>query len=122
MADSRACCPAERCLIKPQSMLDQLEAKKTKMKTNKQISNSQLGKTEKENKQTNKQTPAHRSIGALPNEALVHGDWSVTNSLAGNNVWSSDNHQGLPDYPIEILYIYAHVPLLTQQHLLNSKL
>ena len=83
--------------------------KKTKMKTKKQTCDSQLGKTEKENKQTNKQAHALRSIGALPNEALIHGDWSTTNSLAGNNVWSFDNHRGLPDYPIEILYLYAHV-------------
>ena len=97
-----------------------LEAK-TKRKW-KQTNKHETASWEKnrERKQTNKQTPAQRSIGALLNEALIHGDWSVTNSLAGNNVWSFDNHRGLPDYPIEILYLYAHVPLLTGQHLLNS--
>ena len=86
-----------------------LEAK-TKRKW-KQTNKHETASWEKnrERKQTNKQTPAQRSIGALLNEALIHGDWSTTNSLAGNNVWSSDNHRGLPDYPIEILYIYAHV-------------
>ena len=80
------------------------------------------GKKEKENKQA----PAHRSIGALLNEALIHGDWSVTNPLAGNNVWSSDNHWGLPDLralpnrnSIQICTKYMY-PLLTWQHLLNS--
>ena len=107
MADSRACCPAERCLIKPQSMLDQLEAKK--MKTYKQSWNSQLGKKEKENKHTNK----HQHIDLLERYLMkpwfmVIGQWPTRwpGTMSGLLIIIRD-YQIWKCCPIEILYIYV---------------
>ena len=61
MADSRACCPSERCLIKPQSKLGRWRQKQNENE-NKQTNMKQPAgkKTEKENKQTNKHQ--HRDL------------------------------------------------------------